>query len=163
MSQNGPLKQVKSYDDGRTKQCFKNECDIGKIMARAEKAGTISHLDKYEGVYGDFSEYDFFTQEQQMAKGQQIFADLPAEVRREFSQSPAAFFAYVNDPENKNKLREILPALAAPGTQLVDVTAPDADTQAAQAAAAAPAASTAAVPAATTTVAPTAATVVPAG
>jgi len=162
MSLNGPLQQVKRYTDGRTKQCFKEECDIGKIMARAEKAGTISHLDKYEGVYGDFSDYDFFTQEQKMAEGQQIFADLPAEIRREFAQSPGAFFAYVNDPENKNKLREILPALAAPGTQLVDVVPPDADTEAAQAAAAAPAAITPAAPAAAP-VAPQAATQPPAG
>ncbi len=140
MSMNGPAKQVKKYTDGRTKQCFKNECDIVKIMARAEKAGTISHLEKYEGVYADYSDFDFFEQTSKLTRGNQIFADLPAEVRREFDQSPAQFFAYVNDKKNKEDLRKKLPALAAPGNQLVETIPPDADTQAAQAAAAAPAA-----------------------
>ncbi len=155
MSLNGPLKQVKTYDDGRTKQCFKNECDIVKIMARAEKAGTISHLEKYEGVYADYSDFDFFEQTSKLTRGNQIFAELPAEVRREFSQSPAEFFAYVNDRKNKQDLAEKLPALAAPGNQLPDTTPPNADTQAAQAAAAAPAAITATTPPATTPATPT--------
>ncbi len=139
MSLNGPRKQVKKYTDGRTKQSFKNECDINKIMARAEKAGTISHLQKFEGVYADYSDFDFFEQTQKLTKGREVFDALPAELRREFGQSPAAFFNYVNDPANVDDLREKLPALAAPGTQLPDVIPPDADTEAARAAVSEPA------------------------
>ncbi len=139
MSLNGPRIQPKKYTDGRTKQCFKDECNIQKIMARAEKAGTISHLQKYEGVYADYSDFDFFEQTQKLTQGREIFDALPAELRREFGQSPAAFFNYVNDPENAEDLREKLPGLAAPGTQLPDVSPPDADTQAARAAVSEPA------------------------
>ncbi len=139
MSLNGPRKQVKKYTDGRTKQCFKDECNISKIMARAEKAGTISHLQQFEGVYADYSDFDFFEQTQKLTRGREIFDQLPAELRREFGQSPAAFFDYVNDPANADDLREKLPGLAAPGNQLPDVTPPDADTQAARAAVSEPA------------------------
>ncbi len=119
------------YEDGRTKQSFKDETNIEKIMARADVTGTISHLAKYEGVYADFSDFDFHTQNNMLAKGGEIFAALPAEIRKEFSQSPAKFFKYVNDPANIDDLRKKLPALAAPGRQNIQVTAPDADTNAA--------------------------------
>ncbi len=122
---------AKVYDDGRTKQSFKDETDIEKIMARASVTGTMSHLAKYEGVYADFSDFDFHTQNNMLAKGGEIFAALPAEIRQEFSQSPAKFFKYVNDPANADDLRKKLPALAAPGRQNIQVAAPDADAQAA--------------------------------
>ncbi len=135
MSMNGPLQQVKKYDDGRTKQCFQAECDINAIMQRAAKGGTISHLQKFEGMYADFSDYDFLEHTNKLTKGREVFDDLPAEVRREFGQSPAAFFDFVNDPANRETLAEKLPALAKPGTQLIDVNPPDADIEAARAAA----------------------------
>ncbi len=131
MSINGPLKQVKKYTDGRTKQSYRDECDIVKIMARAEKAGTISHLEKYQGVYGDFSDFDFEEQTQKLTRGREIFDELPGEIRKEFAQSPAAFFAYVNDPANAEDLRAKLPKLAAPGRQVINPTVqPSADEQA---------------------------------
>ena len=127
MSINGPLKQVKKYTDGRTKQAFRDECDINLIMARAAKGGTISHLEQFEGVYADFSDFDFHEHTNKLTKGREVFDALPAEVRREFGQSPAKFFAYVNDPANINDLAEKLPGLAAPGDQLIQPTPPNAD------------------------------------
>lgn len=115
------LQQPQSYPDGRTKQSYKDECDINKIMARAEKGGTISHLAKYEAVYGDFSDFDFQEQTQKLTRGREIFDDLPAELRQEFGQSPAKFFEYVNDPANAGDLRRKLPPLSAPGRQLPKV------------------------------------------
>ncbi len=108
------------YDDGRTKQSFRDETDINKILQRAQKTGTISHLNKYEAKYGDFSNFDFLTTQLQLAEGKEIFADLPSEIRSEFNQSPSEFFAYVNDPANKDDLLKKLPGLAAPGRQNID-------------------------------------------
>ncbi len=123
------------YDDGRTKQCYADECDIDKIMTRFNATGTISHLEKYEGVYADFSDFDFHHQSNMLARGSEIFAALPAELRREFGESPARFFEYVNDPENHDELRKKLPGLAQPGRQLPAVSPPTADEEAALAAA----------------------------
>ncbi len=127
------------YDDGRTKQSFRDECDINAIMDRAAQGGTITHLAKWEGIYADFSEYDFQDHNQKLTKGREIFDDLPAEIRREFGQSPQAFFDYVNDPKNIDILAEKLPGLAKPGTQLKKGASADADADAAQAAADKPA------------------------
>jgi len=135
----GELIQIQKYTDGRTKQSFKDSTDIQKIIARFDKTGTISHLAKFEGVYADFSDFDFHLQNNMLARGNEIFAELPAEIRREFGQSPAKFFEYVNDPANAADLRKKLPALAAPGQQLPRTALPDADAEAAAAAASEPA------------------------
>ncbi len=127
------------YDDGRTKQSFKDETDINKIMQRFSVTGTISHLAKWKGVYADFSDFDFMEQEQKLTRGAEIFAELPAEIRREFGQSAAAFFAYVNNPANADDLRKNLPALAEPGRQIPLTSPRNADTEAAVAAASEPA------------------------
>jgi len=115
------------YTDGRTKQSFKDETDINKILKRAEKTGTISHLNKYEARFGDFANFDFFEANLMLTKGREIFDDLPPEIRSEFGQSQSQFFAYVNDPANKDRLGELLPALAAPGRQHVQIKPTSAD------------------------------------
>ncbi len=120
------------YEDGRTKQCHRDECDIGKIMRRFDITGTISHLTKFEGVYADFSDFDFHEQSSRLAEGRSIFEALPAEIRREFGQSPDNFFAYVNDPKNAKELALKLPALAQPGQQLPRKASPDADLEKAE-------------------------------
>ncbi len=93
--------QPKSYDDGRVKQSFKDETDINKILKRAQKTGTISHLNQYEGRYADFADFDFFESQLMLTKGREIFDALPSEIRNEFGQSQGAFFEYVNDPKIK--------------------------------------------------------------
>ena len=118
----GRLLQVKEYPDGLTKQSFARECDINFLLQRAQKAGTLSHLEKHQHHYGDFADYDFFDAQIMLTRGREIFDDLPSEIRHEFGQSPAAFFEYVNDPANVDKLREKLPGLAAPGRQNIDVS-----------------------------------------
>ncbi len=135
------LEPEKNYDDGRTKQAFKDETDINKILMRAQKKGTISHLNKHEARYGEFANYDFFANTLMLTKGREIFDDLPSELRSEFNQSQAEFFTYVNDPANKDRLDELLPALAEPGRQNIAVNAPKADGEAAGAAASEPLAS----------------------
>ncbi len=116
-----------TFKDGRTKQAFKDETDINKILKRAQKSGTISHLAKHQGRYADFSEFDFLGTQIMLARGREVFDDLPVELRSEFNQSPAQFFKYVNDPQNKDDLHRLLPALAEPGRQNISVSPPKAD------------------------------------
>lgn len=123
----GRLKQP-TYKDGRTKQSFRDETDINKILSRAQKAGTSSHLEKFQGEYGNFADFDFMESTIMLTKGREMFDALPSELRSEFNQSPAQFFDYVNDPANIDDLIKKLPGLAAPGRQNIDLsgkTAPD--------------------------------------
>lgn len=108
----------RDYSDGRTKQSFKDECDINKILYRFAKTGTLSHVAKYGGEYAEFGEFNFHDAQNKLARGLEIFESLPGEIRREFGQDPARFFAFVNDPENADKLHTVLPGIAKPGNQL---------------------------------------------
>lgn len=124
------LRQPK-YGPGKTKQAFKDECDINRILQRAQKTGTVSHLAKHQAVYGDFANFDFERNLNAITRGREIFDDLPSELRKEFHQNPGEFFRYVNDPANADRLPELLPQLAQPGRQYLDVsgrTPPDAPT-----------------------------------
>ncbi len=120
MSQ-APL-EIPDYSDGRTKQAFKDSTDINKLLAKAAAGETITHLAKHGAVYGDFSDIDdLLTGMARLKKGEQIFAELPGEVRKEFDQSPQKFFNFVNDPKNADRLTQLLPGLAAPGRQITSV------------------------------------------
>uniref|UniRef100_UPI004047F662 hypothetical protein n=1 Tax=Shewanella sp. TaxID=50422 RepID=UPI004047F662 len=113
--------QPKEYKDGRTKQSFKDETDVNKILAKHSRMGTLSHLEQWGGQYGDLTGFNFQEAQNQMAKANSMFEQLPAEIRREFRHNAEAFFEYVNDPANKDDLATKLPALAKPGTQLPNV------------------------------------------
>lgn len=104
------------YDDGMTKQAYAKDCDINAILKKAQRTGALSHLAQFGGVYGDFAGLDFQTMQNQIAEANNIFERLPSEVRREFEGDPSKFFAYVNDPANVNRLAELLPAIAEPGS-----------------------------------------------
>ena len=110
---------IKDYGPSRTKQSFKDSCDVNKIIGKMWKAGTLSHLEQFQGQYADFSNFDFHEAQNRIAKGKSMFERLPAELKREFDQDPQKFFAFVNDPANKDRLDKLLPPLAEPGRQNV--------------------------------------------
>lgn len=107
-----------TYEDGMTKQAFKDSTDINKILKKAQRAGSLSHLVRHGATYGDFTDVDgLLDASLKIQRGQEIFDELPSELRREFGNQ-FDFFRYVNDPANSGRLEELLPAAAAPGRQV---------------------------------------------
>lgn len=104
----------KDYSDGRTKQAFKDETDVNFIINKHARMGTLSHLEQWGGQYGDLTGFDFQEAQNQIAKANSMFEELPAQVRNKFANSPEKFFEYVNHPDNKDDLATKLPELAAP-------------------------------------------------
>lgn len=109
----------KDYSDGMTKQAFADSCDINKMLDKAQTTGSLAHLMKYpEATYGEFDgEFDLLTAKQRIERANEIFAEAPSEIRREFGHDALAFVRFAGDPANNDKLRDIFPALAKPGTQ----------------------------------------------
>ncbi len=108
--------EVRKYTQhGRTKQSQKDECDINKLLERSAREGGLSHLDKYQAKYGDFSGYNYEEHICKIAEMQTCFEDLPAEIKREFNQSPDEFFEFVTNPANIDRLPELLPEIANRG------------------------------------------------
>lgn len=114
--------QFENHDEApfRAKQSFKDQCDINRILDRAKRTGVVSHLQRHQGTFGDFRNFDFEDAQFKLAHANSIFYDLGAEVRKEFGNSPAKFFKFASDPANAEKLAQI-PELARPGRQFPDV------------------------------------------
>jgi len=105
----------KDYSDGRTKQSFKDSTDINKILKKAQVSGGLAHAEKYDaGVYAEFTGVDLLGAFEQARRAQAIFADLPAEVRREFDQDAFKFAGYASDIANIGRLKELIPSIAEP-------------------------------------------------
>lgn len=110
-------------DEHLTKQSFKDQCDINRVLDRAKTGAGLSHIANYGGMYGDFSDWDANTYEDmrnQLARGESIFNDLPAELRAEFDNNAGKFFEEVNK-RTPEELEELFPVLSQPGLQFPDV------------------------------------------
>lgn len=115
--------EIRKYTPhGRTKQSQKNETDINMLLERASRSDSLSHLDKYQPLYGDYAGYDFEKHINTITAGQGIFEQLPAEVKREFDQSAQKFFEYVTDDKNKERLPQLLPKIANRGDHFPTTT-----------------------------------------
>lgn len=98
----------------RTRQEFKDECDINSIMRRYQKTGILTHTASRAPKYVDFGDGvpDFQTAMNMMLEAEAAFMQLPAVVRKRFENDPQEFVAYAADEANLPQLREW--GLAAP-------------------------------------------------
>lgn len=87
--------------DGVAKQSFRDECDINNIMSQYVATGLLEHVNERAALYDDFSGFDFARSMNVVAKANEMFADLPAEVRKRFNNDPVAFVEFVQDDENR--------------------------------------------------------------
>ncbi len=100
----GPRVQVAPRGGSRTKQSFFEESEITNIMARYVKTGIVDHLARYGGEYGFATSVDFHSAMNVVTKADQMFADLPAEIRRRFGGDPGDFLEFVQNPENQEEM-----------------------------------------------------------
>lgn len=118
----GPKNRIKTNfsADSRTKQSFKDECDVNNIMARYVKTGLIDFTNRNEGRYGDCTGQTFQAAMEIVASANSMFHELPARIRDRFMNEPKAFLDFVNNPNNEAEARELgllkpkAPAPAAP-------------------------------------------------
>ncbi|AXH75995.1 MAG: internal scaffolding protein [Microviridae sp.] len=85
---------------GRTKQSFKDECDINVIMKRYQATGILEHTREAAGQFLDVSGIEFQSAMNVVAEAQSLFADLPAQIRSRFENDPARLLDWVHDPKN---------------------------------------------------------------
>lgn len=109
----------------RTKQQFAKDCDINFLMGRYAKGIPVDHLAKWEGSFGDFPAMDFQEAMNLVAGAQEMFADLPSDVRARFANSPFEFLRFTQElaPDGKSlanidELRKLNLAKPAPEQEL---------------------------------------------
>ncbi|WNK13493.1 MAG: internal scaffolding protein [Microvirus sp.] len=94
-------------DLSRTKQQFKDECDINVIMARYQDTGVLDFVNKHSPQFLDATGQDFQTSMQTVADARSMFMDLPSSLREKFQNDPAQFLDFVHDEKNLPEMAEM--------------------------------------------------------
>ncbi len=119
----GPRVQVDFKGKGLTKQSMRDECNINLIVARYVRTGCVDHLATYGSSYGFATSVSFHEAMNVITKADQMFLDLPAEVRRRFNGEPGEFLDFVQNPENQEEMIKMGLANRREGVQPVVVEA----------------------------------------
>ena len=98
--------QLANFEQTRTKQSFKKECDINFIMEKYQKTGAITHFRRYAQEYGFATPVDLKEAMDIVAQAEQMYAALPSGIRKRFPD-PAEFLEFVQDPDNEAEMIEL--------------------------------------------------------
>lgn len=127
-------------EQDKTKQSFKDECDINHIMKRVNATGVLQHQALGQPRYIDATGWDFQTSMEIIANARSLFESLPAEIRLEFQNDPRRFLEFADNPANAARLAQMGVERKRPGGSGGDSAPPPSAAPAASpAAAAAPA------------------------
>ncbi len=89
----------------RTKQSFKDDCDINLIVKRHASTGMYSHLNPRQPKYGDFSMVTDLQRALELVDlAEHDFFELPSEVRALCQNDPLTFVRAMTNPANVEKL-----------------------------------------------------------
>lgn len=90
-----------------TKQSFRDECDINQIMAKFQKTGAISHVNRHGVEYGFATSHDFRESMEIVTKANEMFDELPSSIRSKFLNQPELFLEFVQDPANQAEMQKM--------------------------------------------------------
>lgn len=85
---------------GRTKQEFKEECDINNIMRKYLHTGQVDHLSTRVARFEDVTGIDFQSAQNMIVEAKELFLELPSDVRSRFGNDPSRLLDFVHDPRN---------------------------------------------------------------
>lgn len=93
---------------GRTKQEFKDECDLNVLMKRYERTGALPSARVGQPQYVDCTVFTDFQTAMEIVRGaESSFNALPSRVRREFDNDPRKFVEFATNPENADRMIEL--------------------------------------------------------
>lgn len=103
----------------RTRQEFKDDCDINNILKQFRRSGMITHRNEYKGQYGEFLAMDFHEAMNFVLETEEMFMTVPAQIRSRFNNDPAEFVDFVTNPQNQEEIYSMglaeRPVREAPG------------------------------------------------
>jgi len=112
-------------DDGITEQHHSEQCDVNTILATYMKTGILPPIDP-NAQYGDLSDFDYQSMQNQIANANSLFEQLPDNVKHKFGNEPYRFLNFVQDEKNYDELVEMglanNPPTASPEDEALPVT-----------------------------------------
>lgn len=102
-----PRVQVIFTEPSLTKQSFKDECDINRIMARYQATGLLPNINEMPPQYLDVTGLDFQEHQNFIAGAFSMFHELPSALRARFSNNPGEFLDFCSHEKNRPELAEM--------------------------------------------------------
>lgn len=101
--------RVQNDEPSLTVQSATPDCDINVLVKRfGIDKDPVPYQAADPRFYGDFSDLpDLATALTRVRRAEQLFNDLPADLRSFFHNDPALMWAFVNDPENAEQAVEM--------------------------------------------------------
>jgi len=88
-------------------QSHKDSCDIHQIMKKYKKAGVLTHVNQFQGTYGDFSGAPEYKEAQDIiANAASMFETVPAHIRTDMDNDAQTFINFMQNPENRAQIEE---------------------------------------------------------
>jgi len=106
----GPYARVQitfPKNEGRTKESFAEQCEINNIMARHQKTGALTHINKHQAQYGFATSNDFAESMRIVKTAQDMFNALPSNIRTRCANDPGQFLDFVQNPENELEMQKL--------------------------------------------------------
>jgi phage internal scaffolding protein len=104
---NSDLAKFVFTSPSRTKQSFRDECDINNILRQFNVTGQLP-VGSVQPQYGDFSGItDYQSALNAVMAAQDSFLQLPAKVRAKFDNDPALFVEFASDEANKDEMKAL--------------------------------------------------------
>lgn len=93
-------------EEGMTKQSFKAECDINNILARYQKTGILEYVQEKQPQYADVTGLDYQNALNIVIEAEQLFNEIPANIRKKFGNDPTEFLGWIQNPANEQEAIE---------------------------------------------------------
>nr|QJB19032.1 MAG: internal scaffolding protein [Microvirus sp.] len=90
-----------------TKQSFRDECDINRIMSRYQDTGQLPNVNELPPQYLDATAFDYQEHMQFIAGAQSMFEELPSALRNRFQNDPGEFLDFCSNEKNRPELAEM--------------------------------------------------------
>jgi len=91
----------------QTKQSFKDECDVNRIVARFQATGQIPNINELPPQYLDVTALDFQEHQNFIAEAQSMFMEMPSALRSRFNNSPGEFLDFCSQEKNRAEMTQL--------------------------------------------------------
>ena len=99
---NGSRKvQLNCVGASKTRASQQKETEINGIIRKFDRTGTLTHVTRSIPRFDDVTQLsDYKSALDQVLKAQQMFGELPSDLRAEFGNDPAKLIEYLSDSKN---------------------------------------------------------------
>ena len=89
-----------------TKQSHAKQLDVNTIIKKYNQTGVLQKMTDFEGQYGEFDEFDLATAIEKVQSANELFMEIPSQIRGQFENNPGKFIEFATDQANLQQMRD---------------------------------------------------------